>query len=1061
LWIFSLVVSHSQAGSSEVLIIDAVLDSVSRTEANVETMRSKSDRDEDTVILNWLTPIDYGPQQSDYFRRRQAGTGQWLLDSKEFQKWLETSKQTLFCPGIPGAGKTILTSIVVDHLMTWPKNSSNIGIAYLYCDFRRREKQKAEDLLASLLKQLSQGWSTLPDGVKVLYDRHKTKRTRPSLGEILGALQSVAAIYSRVFIVVDALDECQVSDGCRSRLLSEIFNIQVKCGASVFATSRFIPEIIEKFHHCTSLEICASDEDVWKYLNGHMFLLPPFVLRRPDLQEEIKTEITKAVNGMYVPSHLFPSRLSKLRFPRFLLAQLYLGSLTGKRSPKAIRTALGKLQTEFDAYDRAYQKAMERIEGQIEDRRELAKQVLSWVTCAKRPLTTSELRHALGVEIGTSELDEENLPEIEDMISVCGGLVTVDKESRIIRLVHYTTQEYFERTWTSWFGSAQTDITSICVTYLLFNTFELGFCATDEVFENRLRLNALYDYAARNWGRHAYVASDEVKGLILDFLKDERNISGSSQAMMASKLYIGDSGYSQRVPRRVTGAHFAAYFGLKEVMLAFLSNGHHPDPKDDDGRTPLWWAAENGHEGVVKLLLADDDVDVNSKDDYGSWTPLSRAAENGHDEVVKLLLVEDDVDINSKDYYSGRTPLWRAVENEHEGVVMLLLAKDDIDVNSKDNDDWTPLSWAAENGHEGLVKLLLTKDDVDVNSKGGYSGRTPLWRAAENGHEGVVKLLLAKDDIDVNSKDYDGWTPLWRAAENGHEGVVKLLLAKDDIDVNSKDNDGWTPLLRAAENGHEGVVKLLLAKDDIDVNSEDNDGWTPLSRAARNGHEVVVKLLLAKDDDDGWAPLSWAAENGHEGVVKLLLAKDNVDVNSKDDCDGLTPLWRAVENGHEGVMMLLLAKDDVDVNPKNNNGWTPLLRAAENGHEEVVKLLLAKDDIDVNSKDNDGWTPLLRAAENGHEGVVKLLLATEDVDVNSKDYQLVWDAIALHTNSEVNPYKELEVSYTAAGTFTEVVGVEIAKQRWVRDPPLQPASPDRAVHPLTSPLGRFHYVHSG
>ena len=85
---------------------------------------------------------------------------------------------------------------------------------------------------------------------------------------------------------------------------------------------------------------------------------------------------------------------------------------------------------------------MERIGGQVKDQEELAKQVLSWITCAKRPLTTSELQHALAVEVGESALDEENLPQIEDIVSVCAGLVTVDKESKFIRLVHYITQEY-------------------------------------------------------------------------------------------------------------------------------------------------------------------------------------------------------------------------------------------------------------------------------------------------------------------------------------------------------------------------------------------------------------------------------------------------------------------------------------------------------------------------------------------------------------------------------------------------------------------------------------------
>ena len=122
------------------------------------------------AILKWLTPIDYAPQQNDYIRRRQLGTGQWLLGSAEFQTWLGTGKQTLFCPGIPGAGKTILTSIVINDLVTRFQNGLTIGIAYIYCNFRRKDDQKAEDLLASLLKQLlAQERPSLPD---IVYIEH-------------------------------------------------------------------------------------------------------------------------------------------------------------------------------------------------------------------------------------------------------------------------------------------------------------------------------------------------------------------------------------------------------------------------------------------------------------------------------------------------------------------------------------------------------------------------------------------------------------------------------------------------------------------------------------------------------------------------------------------------------------------------------------------------------------------------------------------------------------------------------------------------------------------------
>ena len=261
-------------------------------------MKHKLDKKEDIEVLDWLTPVDYGPQQTDYIRRRQPGTGQWLLDSPEFQTWLKTDKQTLFCPGIPGAGKTILTSIVVEELTTQFSNDLTIGIAYIYCNFRRQDEQKIDNLLASLLKQLAEHQPSLPSSVKNLYDRHKTKHTRPILDEILGSLQAVASVYSRVFIIVDALDECQVSDGCRSRFISNIFNLQAKTGAKLFTTSRPNLDIEKQFKGCLLREILASDEDVQRYLDDHMSQLPTFILSKPELQEEIKIEIVGAVEGM-------------------------------------------------------------------------------------------------------------------------------------------------------------------------------------------------------------------------------------------------------------------------------------------------------------------------------------------------------------------------------------------------------------------------------------------------------------------------------------------------------------------------------------------------------------------------------------------------------------------------------------------------------------------------------------------------------------------------------------------------------------------------------------------
>jgi len=274
---------------------------------------SRKTSDERDAVLTWLTPVDYAPQQNDFLARRQPGTGHWLLDSAEFKEWVANGKQTLFCPGIPGAGKTILTSVVVEELTNrfWAENS--IGIAYLYCNFRRHDEQKVDGLLASLLRQLTQGRHSLPDSVKSLYDKHKDQRTRPSLDEISMTLRSVTALYSKVFIVVDALDEIQLEE--RDKFLEIIFNLQqgVQTPVNIIATSR--PEVIshfaEHFEVHLSKEIRATDNDVLMYINGRLSTIRrPRISKFPDLQDAIRREITKAADGMYgiklLPLQAFP-----------------------------------------------------------------------------------------------------------------------------------------------------------------------------------------------------------------------------------------------------------------------------------------------------------------------------------------------------------------------------------------------------------------------------------------------------------------------------------------------------------------------------------------------------------------------------------------------------------------------------------------------------------------------------------------------------------------------------------------------------------------------------------
>ncbi len=204
------------------------------------------------------------------------------------------SKQMLYCPGIPGAGKTILSATVIDHLHEQFLSNPDVGVAYLYCNFRRHDTQKAEDLVRNVLKQLASARPALPDSVKTLYSEGRS----PSLDRISTALQSVVAEYSKVYVVVDALDECTPSEDCRGRFLARLFDLHSAAGVSIFVTSRLIPDIMEKFEGFASLDIRASKVDVGWYLQGHMSELMPFVASRKDMQDNIVTAISDAADGM-------------------------------------------------------------------------------------------------------------------------------------------------------------------------------------------------------------------------------------------------------------------------------------------------------------------------------------------------------------------------------------------------------------------------------------------------------------------------------------------------------------------------------------------------------------------------------------------------------------------------------------------------------------------------------------------------------------------------------------------------------------------------------------------
>jgi len=252
-------------------------------------------------LLNWLTPLDSGEQQNNLQQRRVPETGNWFIRLEKFKNWINEPQTKLLCLGMPGAGKSFIASIVIEHLQNMFPPDQGVGIAYLFCDFNLRHEQRPEGLLGSLLKQLMQK-RAVPRDLQKLFDRHRSRPPgrRPLINEIYTWLRTATAIYSRVFIVIDALDECD--SAVRTTFLDKIFKLHSRTRLNILATSRFVQEIIGIFEECIStlhvIEIQANEDDVQRFLDSKILEGFRFVRQEKDLREYVKKEIGAAVRGM-------------------------------------------------------------------------------------------------------------------------------------------------------------------------------------------------------------------------------------------------------------------------------------------------------------------------------------------------------------------------------------------------------------------------------------------------------------------------------------------------------------------------------------------------------------------------------------------------------------------------------------------------------------------------------------------------------------------------------------------------------------------------------------------
>lgn len=942
---------------------------------------------------------------------------------------------TLLCVGIPGAGKTVLSAMVIRHLTQHCQTTGcKDAVAFLYFSYDQRETDSKAKLIGRLSRQLISQSDEVPSAVESAF--HRSRGAKPSDGEQEEILQSMVGCFNRIYVVVDALDE---GEELHMKVVSTIRSLP-KNKVKLFATSRPNLEIESQFRDALRIWVSATVTDIENYAISRFNRFPSRVSGNAELREQVVRAIVASTQGM------------------FLLAKLNMDSLEArKRKVSVLKETLQKLPSGSGNIDKAYDEAMARIFDQPEDDRRLAQQVLTWIIYALRPLSETDLETALAIELGNWSLDPDNIVPFDELSSLCAGLVTVD-EARNVRLVHYTTQEYFSRSSHHLLHNPHRVLSNTCVSYLGLEEFTIGEYLNSEgsfqwdlearkCFGSNVHRKPFLAYAAAHWERHNKSA------FALDDIRDaEQTMSLQLRLLGHEKLmisYLRALGHwkDERAPdfdpdtptgyitvfhfERKTGIQYAASRGGSRHVSALLKLGYDKD-EATNGTTPLIEAARSLHEQVVKLLLnANANVQAKDLDGYNAMTAAllsserspgmflereepNHSTEQARESIVALLLAGESDPSQVMDTSSGKTILMYAAQNGRNSIVAML-CRAGADVHARNRDGATALHLAAQCGHEAIVRGLLmygcSPDIVDNQNA------SPVILAAANSHWEIVDSLVNTANVDVNRRTGAGdtvltiacrttdcpnfviermieqhqfavdargvgdRTPLMVAIQARKMDVVKKLLdAGADVCLTDKDNNTALQIAAALRETSEEVAAMLrmLLKAGLDIDARGGDGITALMLVAEAGDCELVQFLLDEgadrrlEDQKGRTALAYAARGGHEAAVTTLLRTAMVD--NRD-----LALAEAAGRGHLNIVHILISAG-VNLVAAAQDGTTALISALENGQVEVATTLVEAG-ADVNARRADGTTPLMHAAFRGFKEITRLLLnATADVN---------------------------------------------------------------------------------
>lgn len=374
----------------------------------------------------WLGQIDYSEAFRRATKKRSPGTGRWLLNESLFQSWIQGSGsflglRILWVHGAPGAGKTVLSSTIIEYVRQKEvaRKAKDCHVIYFYGDSTDGSKGTAFNICISALSQLLAQLSDIPNA---LLAGHRNaichgRYTISEADEVFDLFREVVAALSSVSLIIDALDECSGISDITSWLGDATESVP---SFRVIFFSRDTAAVRKELGQQPSIRMGAAStkQDVDSFLASAVDTLP---CTESNLKDRIFQTVSRKAEGM------------------FLFADLSIQTL---RSAIDVDDMVNILHTIPDGINEMYGLILGRLNTESFTRRSLARGVFRLMCASMRPMTWPEMRFALSWDPDQQKFQKGKEPFRDTVSELCCPLIEYQAETDTFRLAHFSVYEY-------------------------------------------------------------------------------------------------------------------------------------------------------------------------------------------------------------------------------------------------------------------------------------------------------------------------------------------------------------------------------------------------------------------------------------------------------------------------------------------------------------------------------------------------------------------------------------------------------------------------------------------